>query len=97
MKFFWVEAIPGEPLAIDDGPFSVDRGQEFSTMVCSTTTPDWNSPPVLNDPDHGTVDLNPDGSFTYAHDGSARTSDTFTYRRPTPSARTRVRRPSPSR
>ncbi len=80
-EFFWVEAIPGEPLAIDDGPFSVDQGQAFSTNgVLDNDTGLELTAGVFDQPDHGTVDLNPDGSFTYVHDGSAGASDTFTYR-----------------
>src|SRR5439155_22531799 len=34
----------------------------------------------LSDPSHGSVTLNSDGSFSYVHDGSASTNDSFTYR-----------------
>jgi VCBS repeat-containing protein len=35
---------------------------------------------LVDDPDHGTLTLNADGSFTYTHDGSGTLSDSFTYK-----------------
>src|SRR5207249_1556283 len=34
----------------------------------------------LHDPAHGIVPLKPDGTFSYSHDGSETTSDSFTYK-----------------
>src|SRR5207244_3732992 len=34
----------------------------------------------LSDPAHGSVTLNADGSFSYSHDGSETSSDSFTYK-----------------
>ena len=34
---------------------------------------------VVSEPLHGLLNLNPDGSFTYTHDGSETTNDTFIY------------------
>ena len=80
-EVFWREAIPGTPTAIDDGPFTVDWGtQVYVNGVLDNDVGVSLTSTVLNDPDHGTVSLNPDGTFTYTHDGSATTSDSFTYR-----------------
>ena len=35
---------------------------------------------LVNGVSHGTLNLNPDGSFTYTHDGSENLTDSFTYR-----------------
>ena len=35
---------------------------------------------LVTGPSHGSVSLNPDGSFVYTHDGSQQLSDQFTYR-----------------
>jgi large repetitive protein len=43
------------------------EGDALTAQLSSTTT-------------HGSLTLNSDGSFTYIHDGSASTSDSFTYR-----------------
>src|SRR3989441_662268 len=34
----------------------------------------------LSDPAHGSVTLNADGTFSYSHDGSETSSDSFTYK-----------------
>src|SRR5437667_2469468 len=34
----------------------------------------------LSDPAHGSVTLNADGTFSYSHDGSETTTDSFTYK-----------------
>lgn len=51
------------------GVTSNDSDVEFDPMTVSLVT----------GPSHGALTLNPDGSFTYIHDGSETTTDTFVY------------------
>jgi len=70
----------------NDDAYSVDEGNTLT--VTAPTGVLLNDPDVENDtltatldstPSHGTLALNPDGSFTYDHDGETPT-DSFTYR-----------------
>ena len=56
--------------------FSLDRGVLYSAF---DDNGDNLSATVSNGPDHGTLALQPDGTFTYQHNGSATSSDSFTY------------------
>jgi len=77
---------PPLPSAADDGPYSV--GKSGSVTVVAPGVLDNDTDPaggglaaeLRSDPSHGTVSLDEDGSFTYTHDGSEATSDSFTYR-----------------
>ncbi len=53
-----------------DGDTDIDLPND--TLTVNTT-------PVVG-PSHGSLTLNPDGSFSYTHDGSENFSDAFTYR-----------------
>ncbi len=54
------------------------------TASCSINDSDPESDPLTahlyTGPSHGTVNVQPDGTFDYTHDGSATNADSFTYR-----------------
>jgi VCBS repeat-containing protein len=76
------------PVAVDDGPYGVAEG---GTVVVSVVNgvldndtdsdgPSALTAEVVSGPSNGVLALNPDGSFSYTHDGSETASDSFTYR-----------------
>ena len=75
------------PTADNDGPYSVDEGAALTVPAATgvlngDTDPDSGSlTAVLNvGPAHASsFTLNADGSFSYTHDGSETTTDSFTY------------------
>ncbi len=79
-----VKPVNDAPVAADDGPFPVDRrGTVTIDGVLENDTDgegDALTAVKVSDPAHGTVTLDGDGTFTYRHDGSAATTDSFTYR-----------------
>ncbi|HSJ70873.1 MAG TPA: Ig-like domain-containing protein [Acidimicrobiia bacterium] len=82
-----VDPVNDAPVAVDDGPFAVGvAGGSFTLPVPGVlgNDSDPEGDPLtavkVSDPSHGTVTLNANGSFTYIHDGSGSTSDSFTYR-----------------
>jgi VCBS repeat-containing protein len=72
------------PVAASDN-YSVGPGGTLTVPVpgvlANDTDPDspTMSPLLASGPSHGTLTLNGNGSFTYIHDGSETTSDSFTY------------------
>ena len=72
------------PLAIDD-LYHVSEGESLDVnspgiLDNDITTPgDPLTATLVSGVSHGTLTLNPDGSFVYVHDGSETTSDQFTY------------------
>ncbi len=56
--------------AADDGVLANDTDPEGNTLTAVVVTP----------PQHGTLTLNLDGTFTYVHNGLSQTTDSFTYR-----------------
>jgi len=72
------------PLAIDD-LYSVAEGETLAVgtpgILANDVTSPWEplSAVLVSDVSHGTLSLNPDGSFSYIHDGSETTSDSFSY------------------
>ena len=67
-----------------DDPATVDEGAVIDIPVLANDklfTTAIGTPTVVkdSDPAHGTVSVTPAGEFTYTHDGSEATSDSFTY------------------
>jgi VCBS repeat-containing protein len=76
------------PIAVDDSYIVPAEGDIFTVLaaagVLSNDTDadmpgDTLSAAVVADVSYGTLTLNPDGSFTYTHDGSENHLDAFTY------------------
>ncbi|HMO34878.1 MAG TPA: Ig-like domain-containing protein, partial [Gemmatales bacterium] len=76
-------AVNNPPVANDDEA-TVDEGASVQIDVAANDTDvdgtiDLTSIIIIDQPAHGTVTVNLDGSVTYTHDGSETTSDSFTY------------------
>ena len=74
------------PVAVDDA-YTVDEGATLDVAAALgvlLNDSDAESDPLtavqVSAPSHGTLTLNADGSFSYTHDGSKTTSDSFTYK-----------------
>jgi hypothetical protein len=70
-------------VARDDGPYVVPHGASVTRVSPGVLDNDQGSPVaavLASDVQSGTLSLASDGSFTYSHDGSAVTSDSFSYR-----------------
>ena len=82
---FTVTAVNDPPVVVDDN-YSVDEGDTLTVSapgVLDNDSDPENNPLTaiwVSDPAYGTLTLNDDGSFTYVHDGSETTSDSFTYK-----------------
>ncbi len=72
------------PVAVNDS-YTVAKGGTLLVLFASgllTNDSDPDSPTFrLAAPTHGTLSLNADGSFSYVHNGSETTTDSFTYER----------------
>jgi VCBS repeat-containing protein len=74
------------PVAVNDGPFIVAEGGTLTIPAPGVLVNDTDangdqlSARLVSDPRNGTITLNPDGSFTYVHNGGEAVSDSFTYR-----------------
>ncbi len=80
-EFFWAEAIPASS-AVNDGPYTVDQGKQLAVNgVLENDTGLGITAELVTGPSHAaSFALYANGSFAYTHDGSATTSDSFTYR-----------------
>ncbi|MFC0781276.1 Ig-like domain-containing protein, partial [Flavobacterium sp. HJSW_4] len=81
-----VTAVNDAPVAEKDG-YSVNEGETLTVITLdgvlsndSDIDGDSLTSIVVTGPSHGTLTLNLDGSFTYIHDGSETTKDSFTYK-----------------
>jgi VCBS repeat-containing protein len=74
------------PVVDDDGPYTIAEGETLTVSAASglfsndtDIDGDTLSPTVVSGPSYGSLTVNADGSFTYTHDGSETTADTFAY------------------
>ncbi len=81
-----VTPVNDAPKAVNDGPYNVEiPGGSVAVpapgVLANDTDAEGGGLTALlkTDASNGTVTLNPDGSFTYTHDGSDTTTDSFTY------------------
>jgi VCBS repeat-containing protein len=82
-----VTPVNDAPVAVNDGPYNVSEGGTLSVASPGVLTNDTDvdSPTLtavlVSGPAHAaSFTLNPNGSFTYVHDGSETLTDSFTYR-----------------
>lgn len=76
-----------DPPVANPDSYTLNEGATYSRMpldglLSNDTDPDGPSALTAmkdSDPAHGNLTLNPDGSFTYVHDGGEDTGDSFTY------------------
>jgi gliding motility-associated-like protein len=74
------------PVAVADSYTVAEGGvliiNALTGVLSNDTDADGNtlSSILVSSVSHGTLNLNPDGSFTYRHDGSESTTDTFAYK-----------------
>ena len=80
-----VNSVNDAPVAVSDS-LTTDEGGTIngtSSDLLGNDSDAENDPltaTLISDVTNGTLTLNPDGSFTYTHDGSETTSDSFQYR-----------------
>ena len=83
-----INPINDAPIALDDSA-TVDEGGTVTVLDSTETSVLANDTDAENDPltaslvaapANGAVSLNPDGTFSYTHNGSETTTDSFTYR-----------------
>ncbi len=81
-----ISPVNDAPIAQDDGPYPVDEGGSKNVpapgVLGNDSDPEGGSltAVLVSGPSNGTLSLAADGSFTYTHDGSDTTTDSFTYK-----------------
>jgi VCBS repeat-containing protein len=82
-----VNAVNDTPVAVNDGPYTVAEGGTFNLVAPGVLANDIDpdnptlTAILVTGPAHAaSFSLNPDGSFSYVHDGSETLSDSFTYK-----------------
>ena len=82
-----ISPVNDAPVAVEDGPFEVVRGTTLNVVAPGVLGNDTDidsltlSAILVDGPANGTLTLNPaDGSFSYTNNGSAATTDSFTYK-----------------
>lgn len=76
-----------DPPVANDDPYSVNEGDVLTVIApagvlandIDADAGDTLTATLVSSPSHGALALNPDGSFTYVHEGTT-SSDSFTYR-----------------
>ena len=80
-----VNPIDDDPLAAPDGPYNVSNASLLSVAAPGVLENDVDpeglglTAVLVSDVVNGDLTLNPNGSFTYLHDGTETLSDSFTY------------------
>jgi VCBS repeat-containing protein len=80
-----INPVNDAPVAVDDGPYALGNGASLSKAAPGVLSNDTDAEGggltavLKSDVSNGTLTLNADGSFTYTHDGSETTTDSFTY------------------
>lgn len=78
-----INPVNDPPVAVDDAFTIANGGAKTINVAANDTDVDGTIDPatitIIQQPQHGTLTVHPDGTVTYVHDGSATTTDNFIY------------------